>query len=222
MTELYGRGKSIWQRVPEQQMRRRIVSFLLFLALFAGAVGIVMLGAYGYLFVTPVRLEEDCYGRGVDTDTIRQWEEREKESSQGILAVAGWRRLGREQVESVGVGRSQAAQMVGVYGAMELVLSAELVSGVYGLPAAKDSCVLSVDLADALFGGVDVVGEKICFRGEGETWEGSGKRELLVAGVIDVKGEYVLLYVEEGRMDGVAVRFASRFQARERMEEMLR
>lgn len=50
---------------------------------------------------------------------------------------------------------------------------------------------------------------------------GKGKRNFIVAGVIDKEGEYLLIHQEEGEADYVAVRFKARFQARQKLQELL-
>ena len=100
--------------------------------------------------------------------------------------------------------------------------------------------MLSRDLAEALFGSTEVTGEQILL--EELSWTSSetsnnakdqpspinssakkekGKRKLLlvVAGVMDQEGKYLLIPMSEGTVETVAVLFERRFQAEEKMRE---
>lgn len=204
-------GISEGKKETEKEKRRRPGKRIAFLA---WGAGIGVSGTRLCLFYIPCRLEEECRGAGVDAEMIERWEKRAEET--GILSVAGWRTEKKAEVVSFGTKRQKEAGIVKVYGAMELVFSARILSGTYGMTGREEACVLSKGLADALFGSVDVAGEKICLREPGK-----GKRNFIVAGVIDKEGEYLLIHQEEEEADYVAVRFKARFQACQKLQELL-
>ena len=193
-----------------------------------------------YLFITPCRLEADCRGCGADTEWLKQWEEQQKDGGQGILKMAAWQVGSREEILAVSTKRKESARPLGVYGSLDQVFSADLLSGTWGLTGREDACVLSRDLAEALFGSTEVTGEQILL--EELSWTSSetsnnakdqpspinssakkekGKRKLLlvVAGVMDREGKYLLVPMSEGTVETVAVLFERRFQAEEKMRE---
>ena len=191
-----------------------------------------------YLFLTPCRLETDCRGYGVDTERLKQWEEQEKDVGQGILQLTGWKVGTREEILAVSTGRRETAQLLGVYGSMEQVFSADLLSGTWGLTGREDACVLSRELAEALFGCTEVTGEQIrlevpAWAAENES-QGGGecppsaertekekkKQVFEVAGVADQEGEYLLFPLPEGTVETVAVLFEKRYQVKETMKEL--
>ncbi len=199
--------------------RKTIFWMMLTAALLSGA-GMAVSAAGLYLFSMPCRLEEDCTGAGVDAQTIKRWEEKEKIMDRGILAIAGWRMERGEEVISLGTGRRKQARIVAVCGSMELVFPERILSGNCGVVANKEGCVLSKGLADALFGSVDVEGEKICLQETGGEESDGGRKAFVVVGVIDKEGEYLMIYTEKGTMDRLAVSFKNRFQAREKLREL--
>lgn len=162
-----------------------------------------------YWFVIPCRLEVDCRGYGVDTEWLKQWERQEEKEGEGILAMAGWQEGVRTEIVAVSTRRKEQAKILRVYGSMEQVFSADLLSGSCGLVGREDVCVLSQDLAEALFGSMEVVGEQV--QSDGELLE--------VAGVLAQEGEYLLVLMTEGEVERIAVLFERRFQAKERMQE---
>ncbi|NBH70531.1 hypothetical protein D3Z51_00460 [Clostridiaceae bacterium] len=170
-----------------------------------------------YLFLSPCRLEADCRGYGLDTEYLKQWEEQEKNRKTGILAVSGWQPQPQREITSVSTGRKTQAHLFGVYGSMELVFPAALLAGNYGLAGKKEACVLTQDLAEALFGSSDVVGETVKFAMD----EKGQETHLEVAGVIDKKGQYLLMPIEEGEIEKVAVLYERRYKAREKLKEQL-
>ncbi len=193
-----------------------------------------------YLFITPCRLEADCRGCGVDTEWLKQWEEQQKDGGQGILKMAAWQVGSREEILAVSTKRKESARPLGVYGSLDQVFSADLLSGAWGLTGREDACVLSRDLAEALFGSTEVTGEQILLEelswASSETLNGAegqpspidssakkekGKRKqlLVVAGVMDREGKYLLVPMSEGTVETVSVLFERRFQAEEKMRE---
>jgi hypothetical protein len=203
------------RKMNKISIKIRYLLVLFFLANFVilTATGIRL---YRYLFFTPCRLEVNCRGYGLDIDWMKQWENQERDGSQGILAMAGWNFAGRKEIYAVGVGRTDTAQLLKVYGSMEQVFPVRILSGVYGLAGRENACVLSRDLAEALFGSDQVTGEQVCLDGE----EGE-KIFLEIAGVIDREGKYMLVPMSEGEVERIAVLFDKRFQAREKMKENL-
>ena len=199
---------------------RKAARALAWLFLLAGVSRTVSGRVWSCLFLAPYRLEADCAGGGVDVGQIRQWEEWAKRGAQGVTDIAGWRIEGERDVASDSTGRKRKARILGVYGNMDLVFPVETLSGSYGLTGREGSCVLSEGLADALFGSVDVVGERVCYQGANQE-NGGWERGLIVAGVIKKEGEYLLIHVEEGGIDALAVEFSMGFQAREKMESYL-
>lgn len=177
--------------------------------LFLNVVFLLVTAVRLYWFVMPCRLEVDCRGYGVDTEWLKQWEEEEAERGEGVLAMAGWQGGVRGEIAAASTGRKEQAQILRVYGSMEQVFWADMLAGSCGLVGREDACVLSQDLAEALFGSVETVGEQIY-------WDGT---LLEVAGVLAQEGGYLLIWMTEGEVERVAVLFERRFQAKERMKE---
>ncbi len=197
---------------------------------------IVGLGARWYLFDIPCCLELDCQGYGIGTEQLKYWEEQEKRESQGILDIAGRNTGGYEEIQAVATGRKETAQIIGVYGNMKLAFPARILSGVYDTIGQQDACVLSAELADALFGSLEVEGESICFypAKEREKMELAAEKTetaeqitikqrvcLKVAGVIDAKGKFLLAFAKNGEIEILTVRFKRRFQAEEKLKQLI-
>lgn len=177
-------------------------------------MGILALGAgigWYQMFYMPYCVRVDLGGREIDVEIMKRWEEREKDGTMGIIRMAGWRMENQMTVSAVGTGRGQRAQIIGVYGSMEIVEKASILSGRYGLAVGEDYCVLSESLARQLFGGVDVVGQKVKLR----------QKVMIVAGVIDKEGDYLLMPVEDGRIEKMAVEFRGRMGAGEKVEDFI-
>ncbi len=211
----------MWKKADKDDMIRRIL-FLMVLINFILMAGI---GGRLYWFCRPARIEAECRGYGIDAETLKGWGEQEEKE---IVDLAGWRIRERVMISGESTKRSQSAQVMEVYGNMELALPAHILAGTYGLTGREDVCVLTGELADALFGSVDVVGEQVCCpeadtgKGQGsQTQAGTGKRILTVAGVIDQEGQCLLVPTQSGEMERVAVRFKERFQIKERVKELL-
>lgn len=213
----------MWKKTDKDDMIRKILFFMVFLNL------ILMAGIGGrlYWFCRSARIEAECRGYGIDVETLKGWEELEEK---GIQDLAGWRIRERVMIWGESTKRSQSAQVLEVYGNMELALPADILAGTYGLTGREDVCVMTGELADALFGGVDVVGEQVWYleedtaKGQGKQTQsrmGTQKRSLTVAGVIDQKGQRLLVCAQAGDMEWVAVRFQERFQIKERLRELL-
>lgn len=172
-----------------------------------------------YLFSMPIRLQAECRGLGVGVEEMKQLEEQAGLGYGGIGDLAGWRVGAKELVVGDGMGRSQTAQMIEIYGNMELAFPAEILSGTYGTASEKDVCVLTKELAWELFGSLEAAGEKVWISGGDKG--GEEKRVLTVAGVIGQEGEYVMVSAEEGDLEQIAISFNERFWARERLKEIL-
>lgn len=153
----------------------------------------------------------DCRGRMVDVETVRQWEKQEKDGYLGLVGIAGWRIENQAEAVDTGTGKKVRTKVTGIYGPMDMVYPAKILSGSYGLAAEDGYCVLSVGLAYELFGNTDVTGETVRYDGE----------ILKVAGVIDKKEKYLLVPVKEGRIEQLALRFKSRWKTEDKVEELL-
>lgn len=230
----------MWKKTGVSGMIRKC----LFCVILINVLILAVLGGRFYLFGRPARLEAECRGRGIDVEVLKGWEER---GAPEILDLAGWRIRERVMVLGESTKRSQEAQVLEVYGNMELAMPAHILAGTYGMAGREDICVLTGELADALFGGVDVVGEQVCCQqedmgsglgsgqgdkaaaantgspqGEQGTAKGGRKKRIMtVAGVIDKEGQCLLTFTQYGELHMVAVRFQERFQIRERMRELL-
>lgn len=184
--------------------------------LILGAASVIMAvilgaGAWGWMFYQPCRLETDCRGRGVETATLKRWEEQEKDGYLGILDMAGWRLKARQPVSSISTGRRKSCGILGVYGNMQLVYPEKLLSGSYGTAGKEECCVISEGLADALFGSADVAGELV--RADGKV--------LRIAGVIEKEEPVLMMPVSDGAIEQLAVTMDSRFQAEKRFSQLL-
>ena len=226
----------MWKKTDISGMIKKCLFFCIF-------INFILFAAIGgrlYWFCMPSRMEAECRDYGIDVETLKMWEDQE---AQGMLALAGWRFRERVMVSGVSTKRRQTAQVMEVYGNMELAAPARILSGTYGLLGREDTCVLTGELADALFGSVDVVGEQVsCLQtdvgwthrkhagasgngtGQGKqagAQDGSTNHILTVAGVIDKEGQCLLTFTQSGEIERVAVRFRERFQIKERMKELL-
>jgi len=191
--------------------KRKVLPWIAAIVLTAGILAAGVWAGWYWMFGRPYCVYEDCRGRGVDVEMMKQWEEQEKDGSLGIIRMAGWR-TGREQaVVSVSTGRKQRAEVTWVYGSMELAEPARLLCGRFGLAVEEDYCVISEKLARNLFGSTDVVGE--CIKTE------DGK--MTVAGVVGKKGEALMVPAADGRVEYVSVEFDSRAGARGKVKRLL-
>lgn len=150
-------------------------------------------------------------GTGGAVETLRLWEEKDDGQILGLTGLAGWRVESRQAVASVSTGRQQRSQVMAVYGSMELVMAAEILSGRCGLDVEGDYCVLSRGLANSLFGSVDVAGE--CVKME--------EKRYIVAGVVDGESDILMIPTQDGEMDHIAASFASRMAAEEKMRQVM-
>ena len=81
----------------------------------------------------------------------------EQEQTRKMLPeITAWSRAERLKVLNPGLGRSEEADCIAVYGLKEMASSPRLLGGTYGLPSDQDGCVISRGLAMELFGGLDV------------------------------------------------------------------
>lgn len=163
------------------------------------------------MFIRPCRVSGDCQGRGMDVELVKDWERQGPERIPGIQNIAAWRREMQQNVRSESTGRSRQAEILSVYGTMELVHPARILGGRCGLAAGKGFCVLSEDLAEALFGGTDVTGE----------WVSYGSDKLQVAGVIQWEKPVLMRPMEEGEVDFVAAEFQGMAKAKKGIKQLL-
>lgn len=154
----------------------------------------------------------DCRGRGIGVEWMKEWEDgADGKWGLGVKRMAGWRVEVDEVVSSVKTGREERTQVIGVYGVMELVEPVEVLCGRYGLVEEDGYCVVSEGLAEALFGSVEIAGEEVL----------AGEKKLVVAGVIEKGEEVLLLPVNEGEMEMLAVEVQGRMGAKEKVEGMM-
>lgn len=192
-------------------MRQKIAEWILAAILGAGILGGTAAGVWYRMFYMPYCVRADVRGREMDVEAMRRIEEREKNGSKGILKMAGWRIENQRVIFAVGIGRRQMAQIICVYGSMDLVEPADILSGRYGMAAEEGYCVLSESLARQLFGGVDVAGQ----------WIEADQKKMTVAGVIETEGDILMMPAEEGEIQQIAVEVRGRMGGREKVDEML-
>lgn len=209
---------------PENEILRRVLSWLPEILSAAGIGILLAVGIRGYLFMSPCRIETDCRGLDISVEQMKTWEEQEKGGYNGILDMAGWRTEKQQTVTAVSTGRSKVSGIVAVYGSASLVYPAKILAGDYALPYADGSggaaagdtaegtlalswhlpaCILSAELSDALFGSTDTAGELVKAGGE----------LLAVAGVIDKEGVFLLRRADSGQIEYAAFRMSRRYQA---------
>ena len=165
-----------------------------------------------WMFSRPYCVYVDCRGQGFDVETVKQWERRGEQGAFGMRKVAGWRIEKQQIICCASTYRRQRAKIICVYGAMELVDPGDILSGRYGLAMGGDYCVLSKDLARHLFGSVQVAGE----------WVKMGTEKMMVAGVVDKEGDFLMRPVAEGSMEEVAVEFKGCMGAASKVKELMR
>lgn len=187
---------------------QRIVRWGLAVILAAGILVAGAAAAWHLMFDMPCCIRMDIRGLEMDVETMKRIEEREKDGSLGITRIAVWRIESQKIVSAVSTGRRQTAQIIGVYGSMELVEPAHILSGRYGLAEEEDYCVLSEDLARQLFGGVEAAG----------LWVKAGQKKMMVAGVIEKEGNILMMPVKEGWLEQAAVEVKGRMGAEEKVE----
>lgn len=163
------------------------------------------------MMVEPGPVRVDCRGKNIDVEAVRHWEEQEKDGYLGLVDAAGWRVENQGKVTAVSTGRNSQTRVTGIYGPMELVYPAKIISGTYGSAMGSSSCVLSESLAYELFGDTDIAGEQCRLDG----------KVLEVAGVIDKKEKYLLLPITEGPLEQLALEFKSRWKVDEKVRELL-
>lgn len=195
----------------DKARRKRIVQVLE-----AALVGICILAMAGtaawyWMFFRPYCVRVDCRGRGFDVETVKQWEKQGEQGAFGMERAAGWRIEKQQSICSVSTSRRQRAKIICVYGAMDLAEPGDILSGRYGLAMGEDYCVLSGDLARNLFGSVQVAGE----------WVKIGTEKMMVAGVVDKEGDFLMRPVTEGRVEQVAVEFQGWLGAASKAKELM-
>lgn len=146
----------------------------------------------------PCILREDFRGKGVSVERIKQWEEENRDGAMGVLRLAGWRIEKEETISSESTGREERAQVIGVYGSMELVEDLEVLSGRWGMDVGGEYSVISEGLARELFGSTAVAGE----------WVRAGKRKFLVAGVTKKEEAVLWMPIDEGDVEMLALEMA--------------
>lgn len=193
----------------------RLNTALYWLGGFIVLIGAALFGMlwWNYMFHTPCRMEVDCRGKGIETKIMRQWEIREEEGDSylGILKMAGWRVDEEQTVCSVSTGRKRVAKVLSIYGSMELVEETDILCGRYGLDVEGRFCVLSKGLAGHLFGCTEVAGE--CIKME--------RDRFIVAGVVDIEEDFLMIPMNEGRIDHLAVMFENREGAGEKLQRLI-
>lgn len=193
----------------KEKRRKRIFSIIS--AVFMAAALGIGAAVFWHWINLPCIMRMDCRGKGVDVETVKRWEEEEKNGSLGILRIAGWRVEEEAVVFSVSTGRRATAKMIGVYGAMELVEKAGVQCGRYGLDVEEGYCVLSEKLAGELFGSGDIAGEYVSI----------GQESWFVAGVIEKEGVVFLKPVREGELEMLAVEFDNKIRVKERFTGLM-
>lgn len=153
----------------------------------------------------------DCRGKQIEVETLRQWEEQEKDGYLGLVGIAGWRVEGQRTVTSISTGRSHNTRVTGIYGSMELVYPMNVLSGTCGLAVEDGWCVLTEGLAYELFGDTDIAGELCRFDG----------MMLTVAGVIEKKEKELILPISQGPVEHLSLQFKSGWKVKEKVRELL-
>lgn len=194
----------------EQTKKHNIMGWML------GAILAVALAAGGtaagwyWLFHMPCRVQADCRGQQIGVQQMERWEEGLEDGSMGIIRMAGWRTDRDQTVVSLSTGRKSRTQVICVYGSMELADPAPILAGRYGLAADKDYCVLSEELARSLFGSTDVAGE----------WIRTDQGKRLVAGVVELEEAVLMVPMEEGKAEQLAVEVRGRLGAQEKLNRL--
>lgn len=202
--------KNMGQKQMDLQ-RQKIISWFLSVLTAAVVLSIGIGGGWYWLFHMPYRICTDCRGQEINVETMKYWEEREENSFLDIVRIAGWRTERQQTVSSVSTARKQRTQVICVYGSMELADPAPILCGRYGLAIEGDYCVLSEDLARDLFGSIDVAGECVKMNQE----------KLIVAGVIEKEGNFLMRPAKEGKIEQLAVEFGSRIGAEEKIQRLM-
>lgn len=104
------------------------------------------------------------YGEGeaVEEQLISHALDGEQEQTRKMLPeITAWSLAERLKVLNPGLGRSEEADCIAVYGLKEMASSPRLLGGTYGCRSDQDGCVISSGLAMELFGGLDVSGKYI-------------------------------------------------------------
>lgn len=168
----------------------------------AAAVFVTGTAAFWHWIGQPCVFREDVRGKGIYVEDIKRLEEEEKDGAMGILRIAGWRTEKEQSVFSVSTGRKERAEVIGVYGPMELMEDRKGQIGRLGLDVEGEYCVLSEKLARDLFGSTDILGE----------WVGMGKRKFLVVGVTKKEETVLWIPIGEGEVEMLAVEMDSRLR----------
>lgn len=168
----------------------------------AAAVFVTGTAAFWHWIKQPCVFREDVRGKGIYVEDIKRLEEEEKDGAMGILRIAGWRTEKEQSVFSVSTGRKERAEVIGVYGSMELMEDRKGQIGRLGLDVEGEYCVLSEKLARDLFGSTDILGE----------WVGMGKRKFLVVGVTKKEETALWIPIGEGEVEMLAVEMDSRMR----------
>ena len=130
------------------------------------------------------------YGEGeaVEEQLISHALDGEQEQTRKMLPeITAWSRAERLKVLNPGLGRSEEADCIAVYGLKEMASSPRLLGGTYGCRSDQDGCVISSGLAMELFGGLDVAGKYIWCR----------QKPYRIRGVTDESSHVILLPAKE-------------------------
>lgn len=157
----------------------------------------------------PYILQADIRGKGADIEWIKEQEKKQKDKAEGILRMAGWRIEKEQQVFSVSTTRKEMAQIIGVYGDMELAADTEIKCGRYGLAVEGDYCILAEKLARELFGSTDILGEQIKLE----------KRNLIVVGITKEEKAILWLNIDAGNLEMLALEIDGRLREEVKIEE---
>ena len=176
--------------------------FLIVWLVIAAAVFVTGTAAFWHWIKQPCVFREDVRGKGLHVEDIKRLEEKEKDGAMGILRIAGWRTEKEQSVFSASTGRKEKAEVIGVYGSMELMEERKGQIGRLGLDVEGKYCVLSEKLARDLFGSTDILGEWVCM----------GKRKFGVVGVAKKEETILWIPIEEGEVEMLAVEIDSRLR----------
>ncbi|MCI8887354.1 MAG: ABC transporter permease [Hungatella sp.] len=190
---------------------KKIIRYMLGFVLAAAVMAAAGAACWDYVCSRPCFVKMDCRGLGIDVETMKRWEKREEKGGLGIINMAGWSVGEQQLVSSVSTGRKHLSNVVLVYGSMELAVQSQILEGRCGLDVEGNFCVLSEGLARHLFGSTDVTGE--CVKTE--------KQVFLVAGVTGEEEDILMIPMESGEVEELAVVFNGRLGAKEKMRRLV-
>lgn len=153
------------------------------------------------------RAEKDLSYQNMTIEELRSLEEREKDGTTGLSAVAAWRIAEAKTVRDGTSGKTAETGVVFVYGPLELAFPSRVMSGSLGQYLGKRECVLTETLSWNLFGSVDTQGCELIY----------ADTAYRVAAVVERKESILFLPAWEG----AAQRAAFAFQSGERLDEKM-